>query len=140
MQDDGVRELIGALGRTLIDGAVVYDDEGRAAFEAADGLTISIDHLPNTHQILLHAELGCMPGGQAGEDLALALLHANLELAANHDGALALDVGSGTVALFARRGAEALDFGTFESWVGDLVEVAETWRRQLVPVAAAEPD
>jgi len=95
-------------------------------------ISVGIDHLPNTNQLLLHAELGRLPDEEpAAAELRRDLLYESLELAASLGGALAVDRETGTVALFARRGATGLGFEAFEAWVGDVAEAAQIWAERL---------
>ena len=130
----GVRGLLEAVGVTLASGggSLGFDEDGRAAIDAGDGLLIGVEHLPNTRQLVLHAEVGELPpAGRGVADLCRELLHANLDSGETAGATLGVDRESGTVALFARRSAENLDLESLESWLADFADTGKRWTERL---------
>ena len=140
----GVRGLLEAVGGTLAaggDGSLGFDEDGRAAIDAGDGLLIGVEHLPNTRQLVLHAEIGELPAGRGGlAELCRELLHANLDLGETAGATLGVDRESGTVALFARRSAENLDLESLESWLADFADTGKRWAERLAGPEAPDDE
>lgn len=139
----GVLGLLEAVGGMLADGggSVGFDEDGRAAIDAGDGLLIGVEHLPNTRQLVLHAELGELPAGRDdAAELCRELLHANLDSDETAGATLGVDRESGTVALFARRSAENLDVEALETWLADFADVGRRWSERLAGLAEVPDD
>ena len=139
----GVLGLLEAVGGMLADGggSVGFDEDGRAAIDAGDGLLIGVEHLSNTRQLVLHAELGELPAGRDdAAELCRELLHANLDSDETAGATLGVDRGSGTVALFSRRSAENLDAEALEGWLADFADVGRRWSERLAGPEAADVD
>jgi hypothetical protein len=113
--------------------ALAIDDDGRVLLSMSPGLVLGIDYLEQANTFLLFADLGFLPPpGEDADEILKSLLEENLGSAPAYGAAFALDVETGVVAVFAQRSAAAMTEASFEDWVGDVAELAESWPSRLV--------
>lgn len=108
-----------------------FDDDGSAAVAVGEGLTVGIDCLEASGDMLLHADLGSLPSSPAAAALTADLLDETLRLAAADIGTLGIDRATGTVVFAARRALAGLDAEAFEDWLGDFSETALIWAARI---------
>lgn len=124
-------DAIRAMTAGLEPDDIGFDDDGSATVAVGEGLTVGIDCLAASGDVLLHADLGLIPNPVGGSALAFDLLDETLRLAAADGGTIGVDRATGTVVLAARRALAGMDAEAFEDWLGDFAETAQIWAARI---------